>query len=205
MGTWVSQCHWPRLLLLYMCKEIQQVRSEEDQPWDFFGGNDAEAETPVLWPPHAKNWLIGKDSDAGRDWGQEEKGTTEDEDGWMASLTRWIWVWVNSGSWWWTGRPGVLQFMGSWRVGHDWSAAAAATCSFYSCFLESFYHKRMLNFVKGFLCIYWDNHMAFIFPFVNVMYYINWFADIEESLHPWDRAHLVMMYDLFNILLNSVC
>ena len=50
-----------------------------DQPWDFFGGNDAEAETPVLWPPHVKSWLIGKDSDAGRDWGQEEKGATEDE------------------------------------------------------------------------------------------------------------------------------
>ena len=61
------------------CKEIQPVHSEGDQPWDFFGGNDAEAETPVLWPPHAKSWLIGKDSDAGRDWGQEEKGTTEDE------------------------------------------------------------------------------------------------------------------------------
>ena len=53
--------------------------TEGDQPWDFFGGNDAEAETPVLWPPHAKSGLIGKDSDAGRDWGQEEKGTTEDE------------------------------------------------------------------------------------------------------------------------------
>ena len=50
-----------------------------DQPWEFFGRNDAKAETPVLWPPHAKSWLIGKDSDAGRDWGQEEKGTTEDE------------------------------------------------------------------------------------------------------------------------------
>ena len=49
------------------------------QPWDFFGRKDAKAETPVLWPPHAKTWLIGKDSDAGRDWGQEEKGTTEDE------------------------------------------------------------------------------------------------------------------------------
>ena len=60
------------------CKEIQLVHSE-DQSWDFFGGNDAEAETPVLWPPHAKSGLIGKDSDAGRDWGQEEKGTTEDE------------------------------------------------------------------------------------------------------------------------------
>ena len=61
------------------CKEIQPVHSEGDQPWDFFGGNDAKAETPVLWPPHAKSRLIGKDPDAGRDWGQEEKGTTEDE------------------------------------------------------------------------------------------------------------------------------
>ena len=60
------------------CKEIQPVHSEGDQPWDFFGRTDAKAETPVLWPPHAKSWLIGKDSDAGRDWGQE-KGTTEDE------------------------------------------------------------------------------------------------------------------------------
>ena len=61
------------------CKEIQPVHSKEDQPWDFFGRNDAKAETPVLWPRHVKSWLIGKDSDAGRDWGQEEKGTTEDE------------------------------------------------------------------------------------------------------------------------------
>ena len=57
------------------------------KPWDFFGRNDAEAETPVLWPPHAKNWLIGKDSDAGRDWGQEEKGMTEDE---MAGWHHWL-------------------------------------------------------------------------------------------------------------------
>ena len=61
------------------CKEIQPVCSEGDQPWDFSGRNDAKAETPVLWPPHVKSCLIGKDSDAGRDWGQEEKGTTEDE------------------------------------------------------------------------------------------------------------------------------
>ena len=71
-------------------KEIQPVHSEEDQPWDFFGRNDAKAEAPVLWPPHAKSWLIGKDSDAGRDWGQEEKGMTEDEmavlDGIMDSM-----------------------------------------------------------------------------------------------------------------------
>ena len=55
----------------------------------------------------------------------------------------------------------------------------------------------MLNIVKGFLCIYWDNHMAFIFQFVNVVYYIDWFADIEESLLLWDKAQLVMVYDLF--------
>ena len=66
-------------------KEIQPVHSE-DQPWDFFERNDAKAETPVLWPPHAKSWLIGKDSDAGRDQGQE-KGMTEDE---MAGWHHWL-------------------------------------------------------------------------------------------------------------------
>ena len=69
------------------CKEIQPVHSKVDQPWDFFGRNDAKAETPVLWPPHAKSWLIGKDPDAGGDWGQEEKGTTEDE---MVGWHHWL-------------------------------------------------------------------------------------------------------------------
>ena len=69
------------------CREIQPVHSEGDQPWDFFGRNDAKAEAPVLWPPHAKSWLIGKDSDAGRNWGQEEKGTIEDE---MAGWHHWL-------------------------------------------------------------------------------------------------------------------
>ena len=61
------------------CKEIQPVHPKGDQSCVFIGRTDAEAETPILWSPHAKSWLIGKDSDAGRDWGQEEKGTTEDE------------------------------------------------------------------------------------------------------------------------------
>ena len=69
------------------CKEIQPVHSEGDQHWDFFGRNDAKAETSVLWPPHAKSWLIGKDTDAGRDWGQENKGMTEDE---MAGWHHWL-------------------------------------------------------------------------------------------------------------------
>ena len=70
------------------CKEIQPVHSKGDQSWVLFGRNGAKAETPVLWPPHAKSWLIGKDSDAGRDWGQEDKGMTEDEmAGWHHQLT----------------------------------------------------------------------------------------------------------------------
>ena len=69
------------------CREIQPAHSKGDQPWVFFGRNDAKAETPILWPPHAKSWLIGKDPDAGRDWGQKEKGTTEDE---MAGWHHWL-------------------------------------------------------------------------------------------------------------------
>ena len=118
-------CFWTVLLEKTLespldCKEIQPVHSKWDQSWVFTGRTDAKAETPILWPPHAKSWLTGKDSDAGRDWGQEKKGMDRGWDGWIASPTRWTWVWVNSGSWWWTGRPGVLQFMGSQRVGHDW-------------------------------------------------------------------------------------
>ena len=102
------------------CKEIQPVHPKGGQSWVFIGRTDAKAATPVLWPPHAKNWLIGKDPDAGRDWGQEEKGTTEDEmAGWHHRW--WTWVWMNSGSWWWTGRPGVLWFMGLQRVRRDWA------------------------------------------------------------------------------------
>ena len=64
---------------LICCKEIQPVHPQGGQSWVFIGRTDAEVETPILWPPDAKSWVIGKDPDAGRDWGQEEKGTTEDE------------------------------------------------------------------------------------------------------------------------------
>ena len=69
------------------CKEIQLVHPKGDQFWAFIGRTDAEAETPILWPPHVKSWLTGKDPDAGRDWGQEEKGMTEDE---MAGWHHWL-------------------------------------------------------------------------------------------------------------------
>ena len=107
---------WRRLLRVpWIARRSNQFHPKGDQPWDFFGRNDAKAETPVLWLPHAKS------SHWKRLWCWEElgaRGEGDDRgwDGWMASLTRWTWVWVNSGSWCWTGRPGVLRFMGSQSV-----------------------------------------------------------------------------------------
>ena len=101
------------------CKEIQLVHLKGSQSWIFIGRTDVEAKTLILWPPDEKNWLIGKDPDARKDWRQKEKGTTEDEMvGWHHRLSGR--VWVSPGSWWWTGKPGVLQSMGLQRVGHDW-------------------------------------------------------------------------------------
>ena len=101
------------------CQEIQLVHPNADQSWVFIGGTDVEAETPILWPPDAKSWLTGKDPDSGKDWGQEEKRTTEDE------MAGWHY-WLDGHEFGWTPgfgdrhvRPGVLQFMGSQRVGHD--------------------------------------------------------------------------------------
>ena len=125
--TWALKnwCFWTVVLDKTLespldCKEIQPVHPKGDQSRVFIGRTDFEAETPVLWPPDAKSWLIGKDPDAGKDWGQEEKGMTEDE---MVGWHHWLneQVWVNSGSWWWTGVLAVLRFMGSQRVGHNWA------------------------------------------------------------------------------------
>ena len=81
------------------------------EPWDFFGRNDVKAETPVLWPPHAKSWLIGKDFDAGRDWGQEEKGTTQDE------MARWHhWLYGRESEW----TPGVGDGQGGLACWDSW-------------------------------------------------------------------------------------
>ena len=78
-------------------------------------------------------------------------------------------------------------------------------CSLYAHFDERLRHEWMLNFVKYFSCICWDDHVIFILPFVNVVDHIDWFAYIEESLHSWDKSHLIMVYDPSNVLLDSVC
>ena len=103
------------------CMEIEPVHPKGNQSWIFFGSTDAEVtsipESLGLGSPDVKNWLTRKDPDAGKDWRLEEKGTTEDKMvGWHHQLDG-----NEFGSWWWTGKPGVLQSMGSQRVGHDWA------------------------------------------------------------------------------------
>ena len=117
-------CFWTVLLEKTLmspldCKEIQPVHPKGNQSWVFIGGTDIEAETLIIWPPDAKRWFTGKDPDVGSDWGQEKKGTTEHE---MAGWHHWLdghEFGLNSRSWWLTGRPGVLQFMGYQRVGQE--------------------------------------------------------------------------------------
>ena len=109
---------WRRLLRV-PCKEIQPVHPKGNQSWVFIGRTDVEAETPIFLATWCEELTHLK-----RPWCWERlraggEGDNRGWDGWMASQTQWRWIWVNSGSWWLTGRPGVLRFMGSQRVGHD--------------------------------------------------------------------------------------
>ena len=119
------------------CKEIQPVHSKGDQPWVFFGRNDAKAEAPVLWPPHVKSWLIGKDPDAGRDWGQEEKGMIKDEmTGWHHRLNAHEFEWTLGV----VDGQGGLSCCDSWgrkawtRLSDwtDWCVLVTKQCPFFS-------------------------------------------------------------------------
>ena len=128
VGLWRTPknwCFWTVVLEKTLespldCKEIQPVHPKGAQSWVFIGRTDVETETPILWPPDAvlphlkRPWW----------WERLREGGEGDDggwDGWTASPTQWTWVWVDSGSWWWTGRPGILRFMGSQRVGHNWA------------------------------------------------------------------------------------
>ena len=125
------------------CKEIQPVNLKGNQPWIFIARTDAEIETPILRArkelTHLKRpWCWER-------WKAGGEGDDRGWDGWMASPTWWAWVWVNSGSWWWTGRPGVLRFMGSQRVRHDWATELNWT--------ECWSNSRAWNlFVSSHLC-----------------------------------------------------
>ena len=120
LGDFELWC-WRRLFESPLdCKEIQAVHPKGNQSWIFFGRTHAEAETPntlATWCKELTHWKRPCC------WERLKAGGEGDDkgwDGWMASPTQWTWVWVNSRTWWWTGRPGVLRFMGSQRVTHDW-------------------------------------------------------------------------------------
>ena len=96
------------------CKEIKPDNLKGNQPWILIERTDATAEAPIIWPPDAKSRLTGKDPDAGKDWNRRKRGWQKMRrwDGWMASPIQWTWIWANSGNWWRTGKPGMLQSMG---------------------------------------------------------------------------------------------
>ena len=100
------------------CKEIKPVNPKGNQPWIFIGRTDAEAETPILWPPDVKNHSLEKTLMLEKIEGGKE-GDDRRWDGWMVGLTQWPWVWVGSLSWWWTGKTGMLQSIWSQRAGHN--------------------------------------------------------------------------------------
>ena len=146
---------WRRLDSPLNCKKIKPVQPKGNQSWIFIRRTDAEVEPPILWPPDVKkiHWKrpgcwerlkAGGEGDDGR-W-----------DCWVASPTRWTWVWAGSGSWWWTRMPGVLQSMGSQRVGHDWTTELNwlfPTCSHVWLSLISAPFLDMLNTLGCLLCL----------------------------------------------------
>ena len=125
--SWVPKgwCFWTVVLEKTLespldSKETKPVNPKGNQSWTFIGKTDTEVEAPILWPPDVKNWLTGKDPDAGKDWRQEEKGMTADEMvGWHHRLDGH--EFEHSRSWWWTGNLGVLQSIALQRVRHNWA------------------------------------------------------------------------------------
>ena len=144
------------------CKEIPPVHSKGDQPWMFFGRNDAKAKTPVLWPSHMKSWVIGKDPGAGRDWGQEEKGMTENE---MAGWHHWL---------------GGCAF--EWTLGGGDGQGVLACCDSWGCKESDTTEWLNENHYKG-LCKH------FIFPVVGVhCSTLNWVHLFYSSILFWRRV-----------------
>ena len=152
---------WRRLLRVPLdCKEIQPVHPKGDQSWVFIGGTDVEAETPIFWPPHVKSWLIGKDSDAGRDWGQEEKGMTEDE---MAGWHHWL----DGHEFEWT--PGVVDRQGGLACCDSWGRKESDTTEWlnWTCSNPDYFEAiQMYHFICRYLRIFIKNSVS---PLKNIL------------------------------------
>ena len=166
------------------CKEIQPVHSEGDESWVFIGRTDVKAETPIFWPPHTKSWLIGKDSDARWDWGQEEKGTTEDEMiGWHHQLDAHEFVWtpgVGNGQ-------GGLACCDSWGCKEsdmlsdwtelNWTLASSLPKLLEKISVKSYKKKRFTN-LKSFNVRCFYNHWKCLCGKTNVQFH-------KGELHCW--------------------
>ena len=154
--SWVPKnwCFWTVVLEKTLespldCKEIQPVHLKWDQSWVFIGRNDAKAETPVLWPPHAKSWLIGKDPDAGKDLRQEEKGTTEDV---MAGWHHWL----DAHEFGWT--PGVGDRQGGLACYSSWDHKE----------LDTTEQLNWTELMDGLFLIFWETSILFSIAAVSI-------------------------------------
>ena len=137
------------------CKEIQPVHPKGNRSWIFIGRTDAEAETLILLPPDARNWPIRKILMLGKTEGRRRRGQQR-MSWWMASLTQWTWVWVNSGSWWWTGRPGMLQSMGWQKDMTEWLN-----------WVEQGQNCNPQNISSPTTCFWMANGLTMVFAFLN--------------------------------------
>ena len=165
------------------CKEIQPVNPKGNQPWIFIRRTDAEAEALILWLPDAQSWLIGKDPDAGKDWRQEEKGTSEYK--WIASLTQWTWVWANSGSWWRTEKPGMLQYM---RSAKSWTRLNNRTIAMSNSHIPTIYILHLSFAILALSRIHpLSNHHSILFTFMCTYFLVSFRHQYTLSL---DKACL---------------
>ena len=157
------------------CKEIKPVNPKGNPSWIFTGRTDAEAETPILWPPDMTNWLIWKDPDAWKVW-RWTKGMTEYEMvGWHHLLSG-QWVWVNSGCCWWRGRPVVLQSMGLQRVGHKWATEPNWTdWTPSSASLKGAMHDMTFLWFQQFILDFYISPKIYVCNYVNFRHFNTFF------------------------------
>ena len=158
-------------------KEIKPINPKGNQSWLFTGRTDAEAEAPILWPPDAKSQIIGKDPDAGKIEDRRRRGWQRVRrlDG-ITNSTRWTWVWASSRSWWWTGKPALLQSMGSQRVRRDWATElnwllhtlpdkSWIGCTIHHLLPHLFQYTSM---TASYLCGFnWLIRLLFLFPYIE--------------------------------------
>ena len=157
-----------------LCKETQPVHSKGDQSWVFFGSNYAKAEGPILWPLHATSWFIGKDSDAGRDWGQEKKGMTEDE---MAGWPHWL----DGHEFGWT--PGVGDGQGGLACCDSWGCKESDT-------------TEQLNWTEICVCFWTDTDKSLkwkVWKFLNTEIHVYKFLYIETNV-TWQTSYNFTWY-----------